>query len=174
MVTHVGGLGGSLCLLASKLFIRTSEKTEVGAMRRLEIAQESSKRLQERSKRPQDAVKSAPRSLKTTSRAAQEASRRLQERSKRPQDVLKSDARALKTAPRALTGLKTLSRAFQDASEVGHSSRASLSALEAAQEVSTSSLLGSGAQRHPKWAFRNTFEEPVRFRSARFSKLRVD
>ena len=89
--------------------------------------------------------------LKMPSRALQEASRQLQVRSR---------------------GLKMLSRALQDSSKVKGSSRASSSALEAAQEASTSSLLGSGAQCHPEWTFRNTFEEPVRFRSARFSKLR--
>ena len=143
----VGATGSSKSLLRSHWGLVTGPR----ALR------ESSGRLKDHSGRPKDGFNSDPGGPRTTPRALREASRRLQGRSGRPQDGSKSAPGGSRRPRSAPQGLKMAHTGVQ-ASQSGVSSRVSSSALEAAREDSTSSLLGSGAQHHPKWAFRNALK----------------
>ena len=158
-------------------------------------ATEASRRLQERSEGLQDGPNGAPGGFKTASRALWEAPRRLQERSGRLRDGLTSVPGGLKTpqerSGRLQDGAKSVpggsrrpqerSRRLQEVfKSTAEGSRRLKSALGVTQPLrslikSTWALLAvfKSAQRHPKWAFRNAFEETVRFRSAQMCKLLV-
>ena len=111
--------------------------------------QEASRQPQERSGRLQDGPKSVP----GDSRQPQELSRRLQ-------DVFKSTPEGSRRPKSALGGFKTTQPLRSCSRWLIKSTWALLAVFES-------------AQRHPKWAFRNAFEETVRFRSAQMCKLLV-
>ena len=134
---------------------------------------------------PRHGSQSAPGGFETAPRALREASRRLRERS----GGLKTASRALWEASRWLQEhsrrLKTSPRALWEVSR-RPDRRSSFSKWEFPREHqrSFSKLLREfhqaylscfgifeSAQRHPKWAFKDTFKEAVQSHSAQVSKI---